>query len=626
MASLLAKANSAVAFAASPRNWGYVVLVAGAGLAVGAANADGGFLLEYWMGGALTALVTWGLLGFIVPREPDGVGPLLRRIAICAGPLNLLLVDIAVFHASLPRGLVMAAHSLAAGGVAFGIVSLRLARLPAAIVRCASRTAASPATVLALATLWALLHIGMSGLRWWNLGQNTQDMAIHEQAVYNTLHGRFLSYSTDWRYCGRELCRFADHFEPALLVFVPLYLIWPTPLWFLVVQSGTLAAGAVAASKIARRFYCMAPAGVAFAAAYLSQRGLHEAAMREFHIGVLAAPLIMWAIWLAMEKRLAASAAVFVLAMACKESIPATVFMAGLFLAWRGQRRFGLGIAAVAAAWALIANGIIIPRCSPTGHSLYAGILSDPGLARVLTEPGIARTMYVLQRVDYLFDLCGPVAFMCLLAPAALAISAPELLLHLLSRNPMMTLMSSHYQVEITVGIIIGGIAGLTWLAAALGRRFAAGDMDGTRHLQRALLIGFTAASLCWFINTPHLMQHYAAAYWWRLPDCSTQGVHALLEHIPDEAPVAVGSGALASHLARRPRLVLDGDLRSPTLANLGKHLDVDFIMIADPTVTEAMAASLAARYGLRTIGGAGGHWLWKVPHTQGARGAARER
>ncbi|MFN2272345.1 MAG: DUF2079 domain-containing protein, partial [Anaerolineae bacterium] len=56
------------------------------------------------------------------------------------------------------------------------------------------------------------------------------DLAIKEQVIWNTLHGRFFASSPEVENA------FADHFQPVMLALIPLYVLIPSPKLLLWVQ------------------------------------------------------------------------------------------------------------------------------------------------------------------------------------------------------------------------------------------------------------------------------------------------------------------------------------------------------------------------------------------------------
>ena len=97
------------------------------------------------------------------------------------------------------------------------------------------------------------------------------DLGIFDQALWSTLHGKFL-YTT---LHGEEASvTFAHHFQPILLLILPIYAVYQSPETLLVLQSFFLALGALPIYWIARK-KLNELAGLVFSASYLLYPALH---------------------------------------------------------------------------------------------------------------------------------------------------------------------------------------------------------------------------------------------------------------------------------------------------------------------------------------------------------------
>ena len=76
------------------------------------------------------------------------------------------------------------------------------------------------------------------------------DVGNLTQAVWSTAHGRFLEM-TDLH--GEQISRLGAHFDPAVVLLVPLWWVWPNPSVLLVVQATAVALGAVPVFLLARK-------------------------------------------------------------------------------------------------------------------------------------------------------------------------------------------------------------------------------------------------------------------------------------------------------------------------------------------------------------------------------------
>ena len=81
------------------------------------------------------------------------------------------------------------------------------------------------------------------------------------------------------------------------------------------------------------------------------------------------------------------------------------------------------------------------------------------------------RAVFTRRNVQYLIDLYTPVAFLSVFSPLALAISAPDLAINLLSTHePMHFVEKYHYVAPLLPGIMISAILGVAWLSRQIAR------------------------------------------------------------------------------------------------------------------------------------------------------------
>jgi uncharacterized membrane protein len=179
---------------------------------------------------------------------------------------------------------------------------------------------------------------------------------------------------------------------------------------------------------------------VAGPAAYLLYPPIQWATVTEFHAVTLAAPLLMFCVWAAEERRWVPLTAFAALAALCKEEVGLALVMLGLWLAVRGARRAGLVLAAGSAAWVAIAVGLIIPHFNDGRSSAFLARYGDLGSSEgeivrtILTRPWEAfETVATVGRLEYLAALLLPLLLLPLLAPALAACALPELALNLLA-------------------------------------------------------------------------------------------------------------------------------------------------------------------------------------------------
>jgi uncharacterized membrane protein len=150
------------------------------------------------------------------------------------------------------------------------------------------------------------------------------DFAELDQAIWNTLRGRFL-YST-----FHHFTVFSNHFSPIMALFAPLYAIWSDIRLLHVEQAiGLAAAGLILYKAVRSRHPSLAPW---FLLAFYLNPALHEMALKEFRPVVVAVPFVALASYgLYVHKRWLMLLGL-VLAMMCKENLFLVAGMFGVYL------------------------------------------------------------------------------------------------------------------------------------------------------------------------------------------------------------------------------------------------------------------------------------------------------
>jgi uncharacterized membrane protein len=269
------------------------------------------------------------------------------------------------------------------------------------------------------------------------------DLGNMVQAVWSTLHGRFLETTTLY---GHQRDRLGFHVDPLLLLFVPLFWIWSSPLLLLVVQVLAVASGALPVFWLARKHLGSPRAAACFSFAYLLYPATQFNAFTwdGFHPVSLAVPLVLYAVWFLDEDRLVAFSAVALLACTTKEEIPLAVGCLGVWYAVRrGRRRFGASVFVAGLALTLAEFLWVIPHFSPTGENpfigRYAAVGGTPeGIAgKLFTDPtALVHAVASSDKAAYLVLLLVPFLGLWALEPLLLLGALPDLAINLLASRP----------------------------------------------------------------------------------------------------------------------------------------------------------------------------------------------
>ncbi|MGI9539481.1 MAG: DUF2079 domain-containing protein [Miltoncostaeaceae bacterium] len=433
--------------------------------------------------------------------------------------------------------------------------------LSAARSQVTSRVDTATMAVALMSGAWALLMGGLSVARHRAFFTGRFDLGNMTQAVWSTAQGRPLE-TTDAA-TGEQFVRLGAHVDPILVVFTPLYWVWPSPEMLLVAQAIIVALGAFPAFWLGRRWLGDDRLAVAAAAVYLLYPPLAWATLTEFHPVTLAAPLLLFAIWAAEVRRYGLLALASLAALLTKEQVGLALAVLGLWMVVRGARRAGAVLAGVSAAWVAIGVWLIIPRFNSAGESAFIGryeALGDsPGgvvSGLVLRPWDAAEVAATPDRGGYLLALLLPLALLPLAAPLLAAAAVPEILLNVLSNWWPQYSIEFQYVAVIAPFLIAASILGLARLRRARRPEVLVRAMERPVPLAAGVvawvaLSGVVLGPLPWWSAVPlgsdNRSQEYSAT-------AHTDAQRAGLAMIPDHVPVSAGN-RFGAHLSERRRI-----------------------------------------------------------------------
>jgi uncharacterized membrane protein len=339
----------------------------------------------------------------------------------------------------------------------------------------AGETTVAVRVVYGAAAAYAALFVGATVLNYLVFKTAQIDLGHMVQAIWNTLHGHFLETTT---LIGHQRSRLGFHADPFLLLFVPLFWIWSSPLLLLIVQALAVSAGALPVFWLARKHLGSPRAGAHFALAYLLYPATQFNAFTlgsGFHSVSIALPLLLYAIWFLDEDRLVAFSAVALLAFTTKEEIPLAVGCLGIWYAVRkGRRAFGLGVFGLGLAVTLFNFLWLIPHFSPDGTGAfgdrYRAVGGTPGgiAHKLFTDPlAFVHAVATGHKGFYVLLLLVPFLGLWLLEPLLLLGALPDLAINLLSADSNQTSLQFMY----TAGIVPFLFAATVFGAARFRRK-----------------------------------------------------------------------------------------------------------------------------------------------------------
>ncbi len=379
------------------------------------------------------------------------------------------------------------------------------------------------------------------------------DLAVYDQAIWNTLHGRPFVF-TSW---GGTISHLGIHTDLTVLFLAPLYLFFADPRTLFIVQAVVVALGALPAFWIARDSLKSQLAGLVFALAYLLHPGLQGATLMEYHGVTLAASLLLFAFYFMKGKWHLPFLIFAVLAMSTKENIPLVVMMMGLYqMAIQRELRWGLGTAALGGLSFWLAFQVVMPHFNSDGATahwyLYARWGDSPAsmLVNIIRNPStLADALVSPARLDYVRDMLAPLGFLSPLGLPAFIISVPSWGINLLSAsNTMFTVGIRQYPAELVPILLASAIAATVAIVAAIERL-----LPGRGSVALYIVLGYVVVSA--------LLGQYRNGYTPLRPEFAIaqvaaheQAAERIMSMIPGDAVVAT-THSLAPHLTRREKL-----------------------------------------------------------------------
>jgi uncharacterized membrane protein len=416
--------------------------------------------------------------------------------------------------------------------------------------------------VIAGALLFAAIYSLLSWLKYRAYMDARFDLGNMTQAVFNTAHGHFLEITTG-ELQPRQMSRLGSHVDPILALFALPWLVWPSPVMLLVLQSVIVATGAWPAYRLGARVTREPHAAALLAGAYLLYPALGFLVLNEFHPVALAAPLLLWAFLYIEEGRWLWALPFLVLAAACKETVPLVIGTMGLYFALRKRSWRPLVLTAAAAAYFAVAVWVIIPHFNG-GQSAFIARYGEYGqgagevVKTALIHPGRTVTdLVALSNLDYWLRLLWPLGFASLLSPLTMLIAAPDLLLNALSATAFQRRIEFHYTaLEIPflwAAAALGVMRLWRWLGGGFRRPEKAMAGQRVRRETLALLVFVAALSGNYFMGPlPFSLPGaaYTGKYYARTAHAAA--LDEAVRLIPDGAKVSANNNAGAQLAARR--------------------------------------------------------------------------
>jgi len=372
------------------------------------------------------------------------------------------------------------------------------------------------------------------------------DLGNMSQMVWNTLHGRFL-YLTN--YFGTNMPRWGmSHVDPILVLFVPIFFFFPSPLTLVFSQLVLVTATSYLLFKLTELELKSSFSAFLIGLSYLFYPAIGFLTARTGFHGVTVATFFFVAAFYVFErmyerKNFTKSGLVLfwvllIITMSGKEQIPAYTFFLGLFIwLYRGKKKLGIWISGISFVWLIVAFLVIIPAFAHyriDGYNAFADSLgidenrtnnvtnSNYFLSRynefgdsylgvmvgMVTHPTqVARVFFGGDKVKNFKETLLPVAYLPFIYPATFVMALPDFLInYLTTAGGIGTAEIYNHRVSMIVPVVfISVIFAIKFLSEQTSRLRPKIPFKTSVIVFSAILLGFNICTSFAFNNPVYL-------------------------------------------------------------------------------------------------------------------------
>ena len=406
---------------------------------------------------------------------------------------------------------------------------------------------------------WTAVFCGVRILQHGSFQTNAYDLSIYDYMLWSTIHGDFMAEP----FHGYWGTHFAIHFQPVLLLLLPIYYIFPGPILLLVLQVFAGAAAAFLLYLIAGRIFQGGRTPLLIGSIFLLFRPFLNAVLYDFHPETFFPGLIFGAYYaLAFKKNKGLFLVCLALTLMLKEdaAIFAFFFCVYMFLTQRTQRVACAAGAIAAALYFVVTVQFLIPffraKAGLPGSFEFSVLWVGEGMdVLTLARYILLHPVVLLKTIQWstagraLLKVLASLLFLPLFSPVVL-LAVPPVLILAASKSEVMQGLGLHYFSGILPFLFLSFVFGLKH-ADGFFRRKGTFAKAGTIALVLVLLVNI--ANFKWNYLKPG---RYANLGEYR-------SVKRCIALIPKEASLAASS-ALIPHIPKRKNIYMLTDPREP--------------------------------------------------------------
>jgi uncharacterized membrane protein len=391
-------------------------------------------------------------------------------------------------------------------------------------------------------------------------GYNSFDKAIMYQIFWNALHGNFFYSSINGFYY------FAGHQAWIFLLFFPFYAIYPHPITLSVISSLLISLGALPVYWLAREKLGKRICGLFFAIIYLMYPPLSWMYLESIKAEIFAAPLLLFTFYYFQKDDFKKFLIFMLLSLMCKENIPLVIIMFGIYALLSKKDKKWIIIPVIAGLFSFALEfKVIMPyfmqlsgNLFPVGSGIcarydYFGHNFTEIIKTILLHPLFTlEYAFTWPKIEYIYLLLLPLAFLPLLRPKILLIALPIFAQNLLSNCPYQYSIHFHYNAVLVAILIIATIYAVCDIVRFLSNRKYINGINKNSVLSVILIVILICTSYS-VISFGAQGKALNAIQTYHELD-KIQSTNELIKMIPENASVSADI-YLATHLSRRKEL-----------------------------------------------------------------------
>lgn len=315
-------------------------------------------------------------------------------------------------------------------------------------------------TLLALIGLYVFIYSFVAVLKFLNFSFEDFDLAVHDQIMWNIVHGSLFSSILGINFLG-------NHAHLIVFLLVPIYKLFPHPFTLLFLQTLALGLSVYPLYLLAKDVLGYRWAFV-ISFVYLIYPSLAFTNLFEYHPTVFATLFLMIMFYYFHKEKFGLFVLFMVLSMFCQENIPLVIVALGFYaLIRRRKLRWFLAPILGGAGYFLFCIYWLMPHFNKDTIQFislygYLGSTYAQIAANLIKHPIIVlKIMFSHRNLSFFWEIFYPLSFIPLLSPLSLLLSLPLFLQHLLSFRQTEVTIYYHYMAEMIPLIFIAFVFGI---------------------------------------------------------------------------------------------------------------------------------------------------------------------